>query len=430
MAITGRAVLLVALGVVPVLLVPEVTTVVAWAVAVALVLTADTLLAASPTAIEVERATAGAVRRGERAESTLTLTNTGRRGLRGVVRDAWQPTAGADNNRHRLRITVDEAQRVRTTLRPRRRGDLYADQVTIRAYGPLGLAARQASREVPGVIRVLPEFSSRRHLPSRLARLREMDGRTAVNVRGQGTEFDSLREYVVGDDVRAIDWRATARRQEVVVRTWRPERDRRVLLVLDLSRLSAARLGEAPRLDAGIETCLLMAALATKAGDRVDLIAVDDGVRARVRGTHGAAVMPAMADGLSQVTPALVEPDWPQITQAVRDTLSQRALVVVITGLEAGAAESGLLPTVATIARDHQVIVASATDPDAAALLLSRETSADVFDAAAAERGDLERDALAGRLRRTGAEVVERDPESLPPGVADTYLALKAAGRL
>src|SRR5690625_5777237 len=99
-----------------------------------------------------------------------------------------------------------------------------------------------------------------------------MDGRTAVNVRGQGTEFDSLREYVIGDDVRAIDWRATARRSEVVVRTWRPERDRRVMIVLDSSRLSAARLGDEPRIEAQIESALLLAALASKAGDRVDLI--------------------------------------------------------------------------------------------------------------------------------------------------------------
>ena len=64
-----------------------------------------------------------------------------------------------------------------------------------------------------------------------------------LQVRGQGTEFDSLRDYVMGDDVRSIDWRASARRQQVVVRTWRPERDRRVVLVLDTSRTSAARRG-------------------------------------------------------------------------------------------------------------------------------------------------------------------------------------------
>ena len=101
--------------------------------------------------------------------------------------------------------------------------------------GPLGIAARQRSIDVPGRLRALPPFDSRRHLPSRLATLRQLDGRSAVRTRGQGTEFDSLRDYVEGDDVRSIDWRATARRRNVVVRTWQPERDRRVIIVLDLS---------------------------------------------------------------------------------------------------------------------------------------------------------------------------------------------------
>src|SRR5690625_6020018 len=108
-----------------------------------------------------------------------------------------------------------------------------------------------------------------------------MDGTASVQVRGQGTEFDSLREYVPGDDVRSIDWRASARRAEVVVRTWRPERDRRVLMVLDTSRLSAARLGQIPRLEAGIEAALLLGALAARAGDRVELVAADRAARAR-----------------------------------------------------------------------------------------------------------------------------------------------------
>src|SRR5699024_10930401 len=97
-------------------------------------------------------------------------------------------------------------------------------------------------------LRVLPEFKSRQHLPSRLAKLRDLDGQTSLLVRGEGTEFDSLREYVDGDDVRSLDWRASARRQELVVRTWRPERDRRVLIVLDPSRLAAARPASQTRL--------------------------------------------------------------------------------------------------------------------------------------------------------------------------------------
>ena len=99
---------------------------------------------------------------------------------------------------------------------------------------------------MPWQIRILPPFLSRKHLPSRLAKLRELEGMTPVLIRGQGTEFDSLREYVVGDDVRSIDWRATARRADVVVRTWRPERDRRVVIVLDTGRTSAGRVGVDP----------------------------------------------------------------------------------------------------------------------------------------------------------------------------------------
>ena len=111
---------------------------------------------------------------------------------------------------------------------------------------------------MPGLVRVLPAFPSIRHLPSRLARLRELDGRAAVRVRGQGTEFDSLREYVLGDDVRSVDWRASARSRSVVVRTWQPERDRRVVLVLDTGRTSAGRVDDVPRLDSAMDAALLL----------------------------------------------------------------------------------------------------------------------------------------------------------------------------
>ena len=77
------------------------------------------------------------------------------------------------------------------------------DERMLGSFGPLRLAGRQASLSAPGAIRVLPPFNARKHLPSRLARLRELDGRTSVMLRGQGTEFDSLREYVRGDDVLA-----------------------------------------------------------------------------------------------------------------------------------------------------------------------------------------------------------------------------------
>lgn len=430
MALTWRAVALAALGVMAVLVVPSYGTVLLWALVVVALCALDVTLAASPRQVAVERRVPGSVRLTGRATSQLVVTNmTGRR-LRAVVRDAWAPSAGAHGNRHTVDLPAGESARLVTVLVPTRRGDRAAGAVTIRSSGPLGLAARQVSLEVPGRLRVLPEFASRRHLPSRLARLREMDGRSAVQVRGEGTEFDSLREYVIGDDVRSIDWRASARRADMVVRTWRPERDRRVLIVLDTSRTSAARIGDEPRLDASIEAALLLSALAGRAGDRVELFAYDRGVRARVAGAAGPRLMPALADALAPVQPVLLETDWPGLVGSVHQRLSQRALVVLLTTLDPAAVETGLLPVVGQLTAKHQVVVASVADPEVAALRDARDSSADVYDAAAAARVELERTAVRTVLSRKGVEVVEGLPEELAPRLADTYLALKAAGRL
>ncbi|MHB1064334.1 MAG: DUF58 domain-containing protein [Georgenia sp.] len=426
---TVRAAAVTAVGVVPVLLWPQLLTAALWVGLVVLATVVDAGLAAAPRRVTVVRDVPASVRLGEAVTVALTVHNGGTRPLRGVVRDAWPPSTGG-GARHRVLVPAGERRRARTVLVPTRRGDRPADLVTIRSGGPLGLGARQASQSVPAVVRVLPAFTSRRHLPSRLARLRELDGRTAVNVRGQGTEFDSLREYVIGDDVRAIDWRATARGGDVVVRTWRPERDRRVLLVVDVARLSAARLGEAPRLDAQIEAALLLAALASRAGDRVDLVAVDTQVRARVAGEHGPRLVNAFASALATLDPSLVELSWPTVAQVVRDSLSQRSLVVLLSALEPSAVTAGLLPVAQTLTKDHAVVLASASDPEVAAMRRTRTDSESVFDAAAAERVELERSAVAARLRRRGVEVVEAGPDELAPALADTYLALKSAGRL
>ena len=112
--------------------------------------------------------------------------------------------------------------------------------------------------------------------------------------------------YVAGDDVRSIDWRATARRSEVVVRTWRPERDRRLLLVVDTSRTSAGRVGDVPRLDAALDAALLLTALAVRAGDRVDLLAMDREVRAAVEGIGRNEVLPRMVDAVGSTVLRLV----------------------------------------------------------------------------------------------------------------------------
>ena len=430
MSISGRVPLLVLLGLVPVVLRPSFGTMWLWLLAVALVVGADALLAPPPAGLEITRRPTAPVRMGEPASSTLVVANpTGRR-FTGVLRDAWQPTAGARENRYPLRLTPGDRVLLHTSLRPVRRGDLLARGVTVRSRGPLGLASRQRTAQVPGVVRSVPPFESRKHLPSRLDRLRDLDGRSAVRVRGQGTEFDSLREYVRGDDVRSIDWRATARNRTVVVRTWQPERDRRVVLVLDTSRTSAGRVEEVPRLDSAMDAALLLAALAARAGDHVDFLAGDRRVRARVRGAGRREVAANLQDTMADLEPVIAEADWATLAGAVTTLGRQRALVVLLTPLESSAIEEGLLPVLPTLTKHHRVVLASVKDPALDRLAAARSTVGEVYGAAAAEQVLARRRGTADLLRALGVDVVDASADQLPPALADHYLALKAQGLL
>ncbi|MCM0619893.1 DUF58 domain-containing protein [Nocardioides bruguierae] len=428
MAITGRTPLLLALGLVAVLVRPEPSTVWLWLTVVGALVLLDVALAPSPRTLRLERDRPGRVRLGEAGETRVRLS-AGPRRVRLLVRDGWQPSAGAGQDRHRVRLGPHESTVLTTALRPTRRGDRRAVGLTVRSAGPLGLAARQRTATLAGSVRALPAFGSRRHLPSRLARLRDLDGRSAVRVRGQGTEFDSLREYVRGDDVRSIDWRASARNRSVVVRTWQPERDRRVVLVLDTSRTSAARVGDVPRLDAAMDAALLLGALAGRAGDRVDLVAGDRRVRARTR-AGGTAVVGALSESMADLEPVLAEADWSGLASAVQALGRHRALVVLLTPLEPAAVEESLLPVLPALTAHHRVLLASVRDPELAALRTRRDDAAAVYGAAAAEQTLARRAATASLLERLGVDVLDADADHLAPALADRYLALKAAGRL
>ncbi|MFE6407493.1 DUF58 domain-containing protein [Streptomyces sp. NPDC057837] len=436
MALTGRAALLAALGSLPVgIWEPSWTGILAVNAPLALACACDAVLAAPVRRLGLTRSGDTSVRLGDTADVTLTITNPSGRPLRARLRDAWPPSSwqpGTETtaSRHRLTVPPGERRRITTRLRPTRRGDRQADRVTIRSYGPLGLFSRQGTHKVPWTVRVLPPFTSRKHLPSKLARLRELDGRTSVLTRGEGTEFDSLREYVPGDDTRSIDWRATARQTAVAVRTWRPERDRHILLVLDTGRTSAGRVGDAPRLDASMDAALLLAALASRAGDRVDLLAYDRKVRALVQGRTAGDLLPSLVNAMATIEPELVETDARSLTATALRTSPRRSLIVLLTTLDAAPIEEGLLPVLPQLTQRHTVLLASVADPHITAMAAARGNVDAVYEAAAAAQVQSERHRTAEQLRRHGVTVVDATPDDLAPALADAYLALKAAGRL
>ncbi|MEE1752180.1 DUF58 domain-containing protein [Streptomyces sp. SP18CS02] len=436
MALTGRTALLAAIGSLPVgILAPSWAGMLAVNAPLSLAILCDYALAAPVRPLQFTRSGDTSVRLGESATVQLTVTNPSRRRLRAHLRDAWPPSSwlpGADGStsRHGLTVPAGERRRLTTLLQPTRRGDRHADRVTVRSFGPLGLAARQGSHRVPWTVRVLPPFTSRKHLPSRLARLRELDGRTSVLTRGEGTEFDGLREYVPGDDVRSIDWRATARQSTVAVRTWRPERDRHILIVLDTGRTSAGRVGDVPRLDAAMDAALLLAALASRAGDRVGLLAYDRRIRARVQGHAANDVLPALVGALAPLEPELIETDARGLSAAALAHAPRRSLIVLLTGLEASPIEEGLLPVLPQLTERHTVIVAAVADPRTEEMAKARGSVDAVYEAAAGAQTQAQRRRASEQLQRHGVTVVDASPDELAPALADAYLALKAAGRL
>lgn len=440
MVLTGRAALIAGVCVLPIALSPwPAITFAALLAALAVLVALDAALAGSPRRLTFTRSGDVTARLGQRVDTALQIENTGSRRLRGVVRDAWPPSARAEPRTHPVRLRPGQRLSLTTTLHPSRRGDQESALVTVRSIGPLGIAGRQRSHRVPWQVRILPPFLSRKHLPTRLARLRELEGTTPVLIRGQGTEFDSLREYVIGDDVRSIDWRATARRADVVVRTWRPERDQRVVIVLDTGRTSAGRVGVDPttddpsgwpRLDWSMDAALLLAALASRAGDHVDFLAHDQVMRAGVVNASRTELLARLVEAMAPLEPALVESDAGAMVAAVSRRVRRHALVVLLTDLNASALDEGLMTVLGQLTAKHRVLLAAVADPRVAALAGGRGDAAQVYDAGAAERTRNERAEIAARLRRRGVDVLDAAPEDLAPALADHYLALKAAGRL
>ncbi len=422
----------------------------AWAAVVVLAAGLDVLLAADLRAVRVERRMPRLARRGTTTDGTLVLANDGRRPLRAVARDMWEPSAG------------QAPRRVRSPFRPVSDGPPVAlhpvppratatSGVAVRAFGPLGLAARQGVVAAPGELVVTPPFRSRRHLPSRLARLRELDGETTLQLRGHGTEFDSLRDYVRGDDVRSIDWRATARRQDLVVRTWRPERDRRVVIVVDAGRAGAGRVEDEPRLDTSSRRPCWV-----RCDVRGEVTGWTSSCSTTPSGTGctGATrsdVVRRFGETLALAEPGLAATDWTAVPGIVDSVTTSRAFVVLVSSLDsvgasATTARGAPPPGPPPCGRGDRVTdptverMASGAPERVGRTGRTRRTGVappggsaperDVYRRAAAERTLLRRDGVGDVARRAGAEVVRGAPEQVPPAVADAYLRAKAAGRL
>jgi uncharacterized protein (DUF58 family) len=180
-----------------------------------------------------------------------------------------------------------------------------------------------------------------------------------------------------------------------------------------------------------MDAALLLAALASRAGDHVDLLAGDRRVRARVRAGGRTGTLPRLTEALADLEPVIVEADWDRLGSAVAGLGRQRALLVLLTALEPAPVEQGLLPLLTQLSRRHRVVLASVRDPELERMAAGAgRDAASVYDAAAAEQVLSERARLADLLGVLGVDVVDAAADRLPVALTDHYLALKARGLL
>ena len=328
-----------------------------------------------------------------------------------------------------LALTPSEADGELTArLVARRRGRHVLPAPAARVLGPLGLGCWYHRPGEEAELLVYPDLPAafKLALAVRQGRFTE-SGRRSRGPLGLGTEFESVRDYLPDDDVRQVNWRATARLGRPMSNQYRVEQDRDVLCVLDAGRLMAAPLGDRTRLDVAVDAVAAVAAVADEVGDRSGVIAFDADVRRSVppRRKGSRAVLQAVFD----VEPTPLESDYERAFHRVGS--AKRAFVLVFTDLLEEVAARPLVDAVPVLRRRHVVAVASAADTELEALA-HREPAVplDVYIASVALEVLAARERVAAGLARAGAEVIEAPPDGLPAACVGAYLRAKARARL
>ncbi|GAC1313203.1 MAG: DUF58 domain-containing protein [Acidimicrobiales bacterium] len=391
----------------------------------------DFLLAADPASIGVERTLPPTLTLGgTRGVVRWAVSNRGTRRLRVAVADELAPSLRATARRLALTVPPRATVTAEATITPSRRGRFEPREVVVRVDGPLGLTSRQRKRNVPGRLRVLPAFPSRREAEVRIERALTIGIRSARS-RGGGTEFESLREYGPDDEFRRIDWSATARAGRPIVRTYRAERNQQIVVLLDTGRGMAGQVSGVPRLEHAMDAAMALVAVGAGMGDRCGLVAFDRGVRAIVAPGAGTAQLGRIVDALYELGPRLVESDYRAAFTATLGRFRRRSLLVVITELTEEALAESLFPALGLLLSRHLVIVAAVADPDVRSWATASPADAsETFRSAAAAQAVARRQELVARLRSSGVIVVDGEPAAVAGQLADAYLDLKGAGQL
>lgn len=360
-------------------------------------------------------------------------TNPASRRARFTLREAFPgPLLSGPTPVRTVEIPARGATTEWVTLTPVRRGEGTGGTLWLRVRGPLGLAVVQSVRRHPWTALVFPDLTegALRALPTRSQRRREA-GLRNVRHLGEGRVFETLKEWVPGDDTRSIDWKATARRGKVMSRQYEDERRQQVLILLDAGRMLTAEIDGRARLESAVDAALLLAYSAVEHDDDVGLLVFADTIQAFLPPRRGRRALKAVAEALARVEGKLVEPDYPAAFTFLAAHNRKRALTVLFTDVIDRTASDAMLAHVATLRPRHLPLAVTLRDPALERTAIAHATTAgDAFQRAAAEELLGARAEALAQMRGRGVLTLDVPPAQAAKAVVEQYDRLKRRGVL
>jgi uncharacterized protein (DUF58 family) len=371
-------------------------------------------------------------------EIELTIENRGRMILDCRIVDDLPPALVAEPETLRLTAFPRVPAKLRYRVEPNERGDWETGWLYVRYRSGLGLAERWARAPLTQTVRVYPALRTGEEQQIFLARSRQIELQLRrAQQRGLGRDFESLREYREGDDLRDICWTATARRGSIVTRQYQTERSQPVWIVLDCGRLMRARValaqspkdpGRAPstKLDHACTTAVALAQLALYSGDRVGLLAYGQHIQQRLLPGRGAAHLRQLIELLAQVRTESGEADHLRATATLNRLQPRRSLILWVTDLAETAMRPEVIDGALQLLRRHVLLFVAMAQPEVEQIAQARPNNLEqMFRSSAAQEMAGRRELLLARLHEQGALTLDLNPEALTSSVLNQYLTVK-----
>ena len=366
---------------------------------------------------------------GSLQEIGLIIHNQSRHTLEAVIRDELHDALQliAPISAGTLPAAGDAV--VNYQVRPKERGEHLLGRVLLFLQWQGGLLQRRIALELDDRVKVYPQFSEVGKYEL-LAKIDERDEivRRPRRVRGAGTDFESLRQYVPGDDVRKIDWKATARRGGLVSRVFQVEKGQQLAILIDCGRLMAGTIGEYSRLEHAFNAAVMLSYVAQKRGDSLAAATFSNRIESFLPPTRGSAIMPSVLENLYKVKLREVESDYWQVTAEMMSMLKKRSLVFMLTDVLDSISSRGLINNLCRASAKHLVLCVVLSEPqvEETADMTVQDTD-QAYAKAAACHLRLERHLALERLRSRGILVLETAPEHLSIQLVRRYLEIRQA---